>query len=238
VADTLQQSLRPDELPDVPGWTIASLYEPAQAERRIDVGGDFYEIFAGARGWVVLIGDVTGKGVAAATLTSLMRNGARFAAQSDSRPSVILSGLDSALRSRPGGSLCTALCLRLDRDQLLVASAGHPPALRASADGAVSTLGSPGPLLGAFNGGSWPEESTTVGSGETLLLYTDGVTEARGQGSWSPRRYGTERLQRLLQSCAAGEPQQLLQMLARDLASFRGAQGPTDDVAAPALRLC
>ncbi len=114
MAHTLQQSLLPNELPDVPGWEIAALYRPAGAEQRIEVGGDFYEVFDAGTSSFALIGDVTGHGVTAATLTSLMRYGARFASRLEPQPAAILRRLDEELRQRTDAELCTALCVRIE----------------------------------------------------------------------------------------------------------------------------
>lgn len=231
VADTLQQSLLPDELPDVPGWAAASLYRPAGAEQRIDVGGDFYEIFDSDGKWFVLVGDVTGNGVAAASLTARMRHGASIASRSEPQPAVILSRLDEALRQRPGDALCTALCLSLHDHHVVISSAGHPPAMLVAADGTVREAPTPGPLLGAFADAVWPEESVPVGHDDLLLLYTDGVIDTPGPGE----RFGTGRLRELLTAHAAAEPTELLTHLDAALDAFRN--GPRrDDVAALALR--
>jgi len=231
VADTLQQSLRPDELPDLPGWEVASLYRPAGTEQRIDVGGDFYEMFENDGTWFVLVGDVAGKGVAAASLTALMRHGARVASRSEPQPAAILGRLDEALRQRSGDALCTALCLCLHQDHVVISSAGHPPAMLVAADGAVREAPTPGPLLGAFDDARWPEENVRLRHDELLLLYTDGVIETPG----SHERFGAERLRELLSQHAGAAPSEVLARLDRALDSFRS--GPrTDDVAALALR--
>lgn len=231
VAETLQQSLLPDDLPEVPGWEAASLYRPAGAEQRIEVGGDFYEIFENEGMWSVLIGDVEGKGVAAASLTALMRHGARVASASEPQPAAILGRLDEALRQRSGNGLCTALCLRLHEDSVTVSSAGHPPAMLIGADGTVREAPTPGPLLGAFDDAVWPEERVPLRHDELLLLYTDGVIETPGLNE----RFGTERLRAVLTESVGAPPADVLARLDATLDAFRS--GPrTDDVAALALR--
>jgi len=232
VAETLQNSLLPSELPDVPGWEIAALYRPAETEERIDVGGDFYEVFeAQGTSALALIGDVTGHGVAAATVTSLMRHGARFASRLEPDPVAILRRLDEELRRGPGSAMCTALCAALRDGSLVMCSAGHPPALIVDRAGAVSEAPAPGPLLGAFADSIWHQEHVPVSAGELVLMYTDGVTETPGDTD----RYGGGRLRRLLSDHAGASPAQLLAALDEALAEFRGGE-PTDDVAALALR--
>ncbi len=231
VAETLQQSLLPDELPEIPGWEVASLYRPAQAEQRIDVGGDFYEFFEHDGTWFAIVGDVTGKGVTAASMTALMRHGARVASRLEPHPSAILSRLDEALKLSSRQSLCTALCLSLHDDHVVISSAGHPPALLVRCDGTVQQAPSPGPLLGAFADAEWHEETVPVGPGEVLMLYTDGVIESSGEVD----RFGEDRLQALLAEHAGQAPAELLSHLDATLEAFRA--GPErDDVAALALR--
>jgi len=231
VAETLQQSLLPNELPEVPGWEIAALYRPAGAGQRIEVGGDFYEVFTAESASFVLIGDITGHGVTAATLTGLMRTGARFVSRLEPQPAAILHRLDQELRHRPGTAFCTALCARVGAGELVLSSAGHPPALIVDANADVRETPTPGPLLGAFDGAQWGEEEVPVGPGELVLLYTDGVTEAAGPHE----RFGLPRLQRLLAEHSGASPSQLLEALDAALDQFYEGEA-ADDVAALALR--
>ncbi len=231
VAHTLQQSLLPDQLPDLPGWEAASLYRPADTEQRIDVGGDFYQFFDNEGTWFGLLGDVTGKGVAAASLTALMRHGARFAGRAEPQPGAILSRLDEALRQQPTNALCTALCFRLHDDQVVISSAGHPPAMIVDGRGRIREAPSPGPLLGAFPDAQWPEQVILVGPDELVLIYTDGVVETRGASD----RFGTDRLRALLIEHAGRGPQEVLDRLDETLNAFRRGAG-RDDVLALALK--
>jgi PAS domain S-box-containing protein len=231
VAETLQRSLLPDELPQVPGWEIASLYVPAGGDRHVDVGGDFYEVFGADGGWFAIVGDVTGKGVAAATLTGLLRHGSRFASRHDPRPAAILGQLDEVLRSRSEDSLCTAVCVRLEDKCMVISSAGHPPALVVNASGHVREVPHTGPLLGAFADAAWPEQAVRVAEDEMVLIYTDGVTDAPG----GRRRFGVTRLKAVLSEHARCTPDELLARLDTRLEAFRTA-APGDDIAALALR--
>jgi serine phosphatase RsbU (regulator of sigma subunit) len=231
VADTLAQSLMPNPLPELSGWEIAALYQPALVEERIEVGGDFYEVFDADPAPLALIGDVTGHGVAAATLTGLMRHTARFSGRLEPQPEAVLRHLDDELRERPSSALCTALCARLHDRRLVLASAGHPPALHVAASGGVTEVPTPGPLLGAFADSEWPAETVAVAPGELVLLYTDGVTEV---ASDSGERYGIDRLCQFLSAHAGARPQPLLDALDATLDLFRGG-APTDDIAALAL---
>jgi len=231
VAETLQRSLLPESIPDIPGWQVAALYRPAGAESQLEVGGDFYDFLETDDGWLVVIGDVTGKGVQAAALTSLVRHGARFVSRMDARPSTILHHLDEALKQRSTLSLCTALCARLHPDHLLLSSAGHPLPLIVGADGEVTEAGTPHPLLGTSPAFEWPDERVTIQPGATIVLYTDGVTDTRGvQG-----RFGEDGLRRLLATQRSASPSRLLSALDAELRAFQvGVQ--SDDTAIIALR--
>ena len=232
IADTLQHSLLPTALPEVPGWEIGALYQPARDEPRIEVGGDFYEVFDTDGSAFAMIGDVTGHGVAAATLTSLMRHGARFASHLEPDPVAIVRRLDEELRRRGDTTLCTALVAALHDHSVMLCSAGHPPALIADASGAVTEAPASGPLLGAFPDSIWHQERVIVSDGDLVLLYTDGVTETAGPGG----RYGTERLKAFLSHCAGSAPQALLRALSAELEAFAAGR-PGDDIAALALRV-
>lgn len=232
IAETLQESLLPNALPEIPGWNIASLYRPAGAEQRIDVGGDFYDVFWSQGGWFVVIGDVTGKGVSAAALTGLLRHGSRFASRYEPQPAAVLRELDKALHDRPTNSLCTVLCMRLGSGQIVLSSGGHPPGLIVSKDGTVTEAPDPGPLLGAFDDASWPEQTVTISHTDMLLLYTDGVSEAPGE----QERFGTARLKRFLAEHAGAAPADLLAELDAALTRFTAGRPRQDDIAALAMR--
>jgi PAS domain S-box-containing protein len=228
IAATLQQSLLPDALPEIDGWSLAALYRPAG--EGVEVGGDFYDVFAVPGGWLVLIGDITGKGIAAAAMTALVRHSARIIAAGTPEPAIILGRLDAALRSQSELSLCSLLCLLVTGARVTISSAGHPLPLL-TAGGSVAPVGQTGPLLGAFPDASWLQTGVDVSSGDTLVLYTDGVTDAVGPAD----RFGDERLRELLARCAGCPPDDLLAELDAGLSAFQvGAQA--DDTAALALR--
>ena len=229
VAETLERSLLPERLPAIEGWDASSLYIPVSSELRIDVGGDFFELFTAADRQFVIIGDVEGKGVTAATLTALMRYGASFAARSKPEPAAILEQLDEGLRHHVLEATCTALCARLEPDRLLFSSAGHPPALLVSPTGRVREVPEPGPLLGAFEDGSWQQYEVPIAPGELVLLYTDGVTDTLGRG-----RLGRGRLRALLAEHGGLGPEGLLEQLELAMRE-NGSSGRWDDLAALAL---
>jgi len=228
VARTLQASLLPEELPDVPGWRLAAEYRPGQ--RGAEVGGDFYDVFPVQDGQMVLLGDVTGMGVAAAALTSLVRHTAKTAAAFDARPAAVLSHVNDALRQRPRIAPVTMVCGLLTGGSVMLAVGGHPLPLRKRGT-ACDKVGATGMLLGAVD--DYVESETTtveLAPGDTLVLYTDGVTDTPGHES----RFGDERL-RAAVAAAPAEPGALLVAVSAALDDFAHGAG-LDDRAMLALQ--
>jgi PAS domain-containing protein len=229
IAETLQRSLLPDALPAIDGWDVAAFYRPAGGG--MVVGGDFYDLFPVGDVWIVLIGDVTGKGVQAAAMTSLLRHSARIVAEDDPDPAGVLRRLDRALRERHAFSVGTALCARLDGDEVTLSLAGHPPPLLIR-EGSVGPTGTLGTMLGITEHGTWENHRIRLAPEETLLLYTDGITDTVGERV----RFGYDRLQNAVLECAGQPAGQLLARLDEILNRFQ--VGPqADDTAALALRL-
>jgi PAS domain S-box-containing protein len=229
VASTLQDSLLPEAIPEIPGWELAALYRPAGHES--EVGGDFYDFWELDGEWLTVIGDVTGKGVGAAAVTSLVRHTARAASEFDPRPARVLARIDAALRRRPTVALCTALCLRIRADGATLAVGGHPLPLRIG-DGGVSEIGEHGTLLGALARTDWPETSIELRPGETFVAFTDGVTDTVGAGR---ARWGIERLRAVLAEASGLAPSEIAARLAAALDEFQvGAQA--DDTAVVIMR--
>ena len=192
VAHTLQASLLPERLPELPGWGSAASYQAG--EQGAEVGGDFYDIVRADRGrHLVFLGDVTGKGIAAAALTSLVRHSVRTAARFDPRPAAVLRLVNEILVEQSSLSPVTLVCALIDGSRMTVAAAGHPPPLLRRA-GKVVELGPAGILLGAIGDRTFREETVEIRLGDTVLLYTDGVTDTPGAGD----RFGPERLAAIL----------------------------------------
>jgi PAS domain S-box-containing protein len=192
LAQTLVGALRPPAMPPMNGWEAAALYQPAG--RTEEVGGDFYDVISVADGgWMLVIGDVIGKGPAAAARTSLARYSIRTAAQLTGSPAAALRHLNEDLHREGQGGLMSAACvlLREDDDSAVatVAAAGHPlPVL--VADGDPCVVGRSSLMLGVASGASITEETVRIGRGDSLVLYTDGVPDAKGRDE----RYGFQRL--------------------------------------------
>ncbi|MFF3485317.1 PP2C family protein-serine/threonine phosphatase [Streptomyces sp. NPDC002701] len=186
LARALQRTLLPPTLPKVPGLKAAAAYHTASPH---EVGGDFYDLFPLDDGrWAFFIGDVCGKGADAAALTSLTRYTLRAAAIYDPDPCAALANLDLVLKGEYQGSdprYCTAVFgvlqpLSDGSFTVALAGGGHPPALALRADGTVrpvSTMG--GQLVGMLPSPRFVQTSIRLSPGESLLLYTDGLTEAR-----------------------------------------------------------
>ncbi len=232
VARTLQASLLPDRLPDLPGWEIHAAYQAG--ERGAAVGGDFYDVIPVDAGHLIVLGDVTGKGVEAAALTSLVRHSARMAARFDHRPARVLSLINEVLREQTRLSLVTAVCALLEDvggvPRLTVASAGHPLPLRRRADGVAQPLGEHGVLLGVDEAEDWTEVAVSVEPGDTLLFYTDGVTETPGRAE----RFGEDRLLEAVGRAAPGSSA-LVAEIERALRDFQAGTA-VDDRAMLAMR--
>jgi serine phosphatase RsbU (regulator of sigma subunit) len=229
IAHTLQQSLLPEQLPEIPGYELAGVYLPALEGTQ--VGGDFYDVWETREGWMVAMGDVAGKGVEAAALTSLIRHTLRATAEFVSSPAELLARLDLTLKKQRVRSICTALCLRLEEEQITLAIGGHPLPIWITADGAQE-VGKYGSLLGAFVSVEWQDMALEFAPQSTLVMYTDGVTDALGsQGE----RYGARRLRATLDQCRRLSASEVVQTLTSALGDFQVGEH-ADDTAVLALR--
>lgn len=233
LARTLQQTLIPPTDPQVPGLEVATAYRPAT--EGLLVGGDFYDVFPLARDeWGVLLGDVSGKGAEAAVVTALARWTVRAASVAFPRPSRALASLDEVLAKHDTERFCTAVLVRLRRDgaswRASVSVAGHPAPVLVHAQGAPTFFGGRGPLLGVLAEPVFSEEELLLSPGEGLVLYTDGVTEARRGAEFFAD-------DRLLSSVAAHgpDPRSVVDGLVDDVRRFELGP-PSDDIAVVALR--
>lgn len=196
VAQALQHSLRPPEVPDIPGAQVGAYYRAVGAATQ--VGGDFYDAYPLQDGWLLVIGDVTGKGAAAASVTALARGALEAAATQTGSALEAVARLDALLGRREELSLCSVALVHLRlcdaRRRAEVLLAGHPPVLLLR-DGAVRPVGHPGSLPGAFPDPRWRVEEVELREGDALVLRTDGVTDAVGADG----RLGEERLHAALE---------------------------------------
>ncbi|MFI1441669.1 PP2C family protein-serine/threonine phosphatase [Streptomyces fructofermentans] len=193
LAHTLQAGLLPAALRTIPGMEAAASYQPASNGQRtdIEVGGDFYDLFRthGAN-YAAVLGDVCGKGVQAAQVSSMARYTVRADAADTGSPADLLTRLNTAMLAQRAPrfltSVYTAFHLTPTGAAGAIALAGHPPALVRRAGGHVERLGTPGTLLGVMPRLNLTDVPFELGPGDLLLLYTDGATEARPRPGTTP----------------------------------------------------
>ena len=235
IARTLQESLLPPLLPELPGLDVAARFRAAGSG--IEVGGDFYDLFEiGDEGWAVAIGDVCGKGTGAAAITALARYTVRAAAMRQQGPSQILTLLNEALlRQHTDRRFCTVLYGQIAMNGrgawFEFSSGGHPLPLLLRADGSAE-LGEPGTLLGIVSDPSLRDDRVLLQPGDALVLYTDGVTDAAApEHIWTPEALGA----------AVGSPAGLAadEIAERTLSAALDGTGsePRDDIAILVLKV-
>ena len=221
IAEALQRGLLPPPLPNIPGWSVAAMYRPAGTEN--EVGGDFYDVFRVADGWMLVIGDVTGRGARAASLTAVARYTLRTAASLTGDPVQALETLNRALFARGDSSLCSVVALALSEDParpVRLAVAGHPLPLLIDGE-QVAEVSDADPVLGAFADARWSVSHCALEPGQQLVVVTDGVFEAKGASG----RFGEDRLRAEVRG--AKDPSQVLQRIEGSLQSF--TSGALDD---------
>ena len=235
IASILQRALLPDSLPELPGLELRARYAPAGELN--EVGGDFYDVFPDeGDGWILLIGDVCGKGARAAGVTALARHTLRTAARVGQSPREMIETLHRALSEQPPGSdLCT-LCLvslarREDGVHLRLILAGHQPPLLIEPDGSSAAIGTPGTMLGVIDHLELTESEIVLAPGQTLLLYTDGVVDA---GRQRGEALGESGLQELCRRSSAMSLEELLAHVERAALERTGGR-LRDDMALLAL---
>ncbi len=236
VARTLQRSLLPADLPDLPGMEVAARYLAAGEGN--EVGGDFYDCFStGGGDWALVIGDVCGKGAEAAAVTALARYTVRASVLHSRRPVSVLSELNEAiLRADLDYRFCTVLYASLTPLQrgvgVSVATGGHPLPLVLRRDGSVEVLGRPGTLLGIVPEPDLTEEETVLHPGDALVLYTDGVIEA----SPGDDAFGPERFEAFLATLAGRDATAIAKRIEEAVLAIQSG-APRDDVAVVVVRV-
>lgn len=230
IARTLQHSLLPMRLPDVPGVRLAARFHAAG--EGYEVGGDFYDVFETGRGWSLVIGDVCGKGPEAAALTGLARYTLRAAAAQEHRPSRLLKSLNQALlRQRDDLRFCTLAYVVLDKSRrgfrVRVSCAGHPPPLLVGPHGAVEELCSHGTLLGVRAKLNLSDKKRSLAPGDLVVLYTDGVVQSR---DGAEQHFDQEALKGLLRSLAGRSAEEVAEEIEGEALRAQPKRSP-DDVA-------
>ena len=181
VSETLQQSLLPERLPDIPGLSTAARYVPGGPD--VDIGGDWYDVMQLPGGGIGLaLGDVVGRGKRAASLMGQLRNAVRAYAFAGQPPGEVMEHINNLLLDAGSENMATMIYGVLDAEtgEFRYAKAGHPPPVLISADGTAQFLeGGKGPPVGSLPTARYSEASAIIDSGATLLLYTDGLVEDR-----------------------------------------------------------
>ena len=236
IARTLQESLLPPELPEVAGAEVAARFHAAG--EATEVGGDFYDVFDTSHGWSVVMGDVCGKGADAAAVTALARYTLRTLGVQETSPAEVLRKLNEALlRQRKDRRFCTVAYASLEVNgggsaHVCLATGGHPLPYVLRADGTVETVGEPGTLLGVLPDVRLSDTAVRLRRGDVMVLYTDGVTEARG-----PRgMFGPDQLAAVIASCAGLDAKSVAARI--ESAALEIQEGnPRDDIAILAVRI-
>ena len=259
VARTLQEGLLPSRLPEVPGVEVGLRYLSAG---EVDVGGDFYDLFdtrvaqhngsskPSSSSWAAVIGDVSGKGAEAAAVLALARYTIRVMAMRESHPSGVLSGLNEAMvrqrREREDYKFCTVAYAKVETNakgttstsskhgaKVTVCRGGHSPPFVLKADGSIYKIGRPGHAIGVFDEANLTDQEAHLAPGEALVLYTDGVVEARSpEGLF----FGEERLMALLRSSAGLDAPTIASRIEEAVLNFQ-EQAARDDIAVLVLRV-
>jgi PAS domain S-box-containing protein len=233
IAQTLQEGLLPPTVEAPPGWEAAALFRAAGTAN--EVGGDFYDVVRLDDGWVGFVGDVTGKGAPAAAITAMARYTMISVAQLTGQAAAAIERLNLSLVEFGGLSFCTLAAAALPGapgdGRVEVVSAGHPLPYAIRREG-VARLGETGPLLGFDPAATWPSHVVELEPGESIVLYSDGVTDTVGRDG---ERFGERRLEELLAEGSRDGAAELVNRLDRGLLEFQGAD-QRDDVAVLVLR--
>ena len=233
LAQTLQESLLPPRLPEIPGLQLAARY--AAGGTAVEVLGDFYDVFPSVRGsWGMVVGDVCGKGVPAAKSTALARYTLRAEAHRQTQPSLILAALNQALLDwltddpRFLTAIYATIRPTLAGASVRISSGGHPLALVRRADGRVHAAGQPGTLLGLLARPALHDCRLLLRAGDSLVLFTDVVTEARSRADRD--LYGDDRLRDFIATLRDRSADGIADALQQAVLAFTGGKISDDTV--------
>ena len=224
IAQGIQRSILPSAVPDTAGLRVAARYLPMS-----EIGGDFYDFDTQRTNRLgVLIADVTGHGVPAALVASMVK--IAFAAEAErlDDPGLVLTNMNRTLCGRFAGAYVTACCGVVDERTrtLRYASAGHPAPLRRGSDGRVEQLDERGLLLAFDASAQYAAAEVALNTGDRLVLFSDGLVEACNAGD---EFFGDARLAQLLASSTAGTPEQFADQIVAELRRWVGPGADLQD---------
>ncbi|MGX1274413.1 PP2C family protein-serine/threonine phosphatase [Streptomyces phaeoluteigriseus] len=238
ISDTLMRELLPPTLRQVRGVEFAGGYRPSQDSER--VGGDFYDVHPPTEDFpetLAVLGDVAGKGLEAAVLTGKIRNTLHALLPMADDHGKMLRLLNNAMRTSHHTRFATLVLASVRRENgevlLRLTSAGHPAPLIVRRDGTVEEADTGGTLIGVMPTISSRTAEVRLAPGETCLMFTDGVTEARG-GPLGDTMFGDQRLQRAARECAGMPAEAVVERIQMVASQWIGG-GRHDDIAVMAI---
>lgn len=231
LARKIQEGFLPERPPSAKDLDISAASVSAKA-----IGGDFYDFFPLGDGFGAIIADVSGKGIAAALLTNMARSAIRAISKGAGAPGDLLEGVNNFICDDIDPyRFITLFCIAYDSadGRILYSNAGHPPMMLRRPGGDIQELTTPGPAVGIMRGVPFTQASIFIGSGDTLLMYTDGITEARSEGG--EEFFGYDRLRDVFAS-ATGDAREIMETILNAIRDFVGADPPHDDLTLVVLR--
>ena len=229
LAGQIQANFLPDNLPDVPGWQLAALLEPAR-----ETSGDYYDVIPLPSGRLgIVIADVADKGMGAALFMALSRTLIRtYAIEHEAQPGLVLAAANHRiLTDTRAGLFVTVFYGVLDptSGELTYSNAGHnPPYLLSAQDGnVIQELDRTGVPLGILDGGTWQQGTARINSGDVLLLYTDGITEAQNA---QEAFFDEDRLREIVRGGLGRSAQDIQEDVIEQVGAFVGEAPQSDDI--------
>ena len=237
IAETLQKAFLPGARTEMPGLDIAEQYHPTRIEEA-RIGGDYYDFIPlGPRRLAVVIGDISGKGLAAAIYTAMAKYTLRAFAAQDMSPGEVVARANRAIVRHTTGEIFSTLfygVLDLEAATLTYINAGHEPPQLARADGTVLALDPTGLMLGAFAEAEWDEVTLALAPDDAIALFTDGLPDARAQdGSF----FGEDGIRTHLAAARAGDASQIADALYGSAVQFAADARLRDDIALLVLKV-
>lgn len=226
-ADALSASVAPRSLPDVPGYEAAAVYRPGSS-----VGAEFYDVFPVSGGWGFALGGAAGKGEEAASVSAMVRGGLRVLSVWERDPDAVVRKVNEALVEQGSGMFVMAVAGFVKGRRIRMSSAGHHPAALVRPDGYVRFAAGGGVPLGIAPEAETRTEELTLGVGETLVFYSEGLISSRNEAG---EPYGEERLADVLSRCAGQAPATVVKAVEADRNAFSGGQ-VWDEIVVMALR--